>query len=138
MKIMKKGTLTIDGKDCRMSGYELDCQGASMLTTVLEILEEGVKDLQAQIAEARLDGIEITDGGDNYLNGVKWEFPFSVKAEPPKDMPEVFKFTNCQYGGMQLDAPSDPTAPFFKLILRQAIYFLLLMLVVGVGLAVLL
>lgn len=137
MKILKKGTLTIDGKDCRMSGYELDCRGENMLPAILEVLEEGVRDLQAQIAEARVDGVEITDGGDNQLNGVKWEFPFGVKAKPSNEIPSIIRLQNhYQPGAMPFNLQSDPTAPFFRMILRQATYFLLVMLAVGVGLAV--
>src|SRR6185295_4354486 len=90
MKILKKGTLTIDGNDCELSGYEFDCEGANMLSTTIQILEEGVSDLQAQIAKARIEGLNITDGGGNSLNGEKWEFPFGVQAWPSGDIvPDV-------------------------------------------------
>lgn len=74
MAILKKGSLTISGKDCKIDGYSFDVSGEGMRAALISILEEGVKDLQAQIERAKSEDLEVTDGGENFKNGEEWKF----------------------------------------------------------------
>jgi hypothetical protein len=112
MKIIKKGKLTIDGEQSKISGYEFDCEGESMLNASIYILEEGVRDLLDQIAKAKAEGINIFDAGGNQLNDEKWEFPLGVKAHPAgDDSPNVRWFDNYSDPSLEIGHDSSVLLP---------------------------